>query len=249
MLDGKVIVLAGGGGIGDTLARRYVQEGAYLALGDIDADHVIALAREIDPDGRRMFAAHLDGADERSVAALIELARSKFGPIHGFHANFALVADAFAEGLDYPLELFDEMVRVNQRGYLICSRQAVPAMLEAGGGAMLYTSSAAAFDRSTVRFNYAMCKAAIQSLMRNVAFTYGPRGIRANAIAPGMMVHYKFPKEMEPYIAEQIALTPTRHRAGSPQDVASTAAFLLSDGAGYITGQTISVDGGLTMRN
>jgi NAD(P)-dependent dehydrogenase (short-subunit alcohol dehydrogenase family) len=249
MLDGKVVVLAGVGGIGDTLARRYVQEGARLVFGDIDGDHAVALGKEIDPEGTRAVGTYLDGADKSSVAALIDLARARFGRIDGFHANFALVADAYTEGLEFPLEVFDEMVRVNQRGYLICSQLAVPAMIETGGGAMLYTSSAAASERSTVRFSYGMCKAAIQSLMRNVAWTYGPKRIRANALAPGMIAHYKFSEAAAPFIAEQVDLTPTKHRSGCPDDLAAAGAFLLSDHAGYITGQTIAVDGGLTMRN
>lgn len=249
ILDNKVIVLAGVGGIGDDVARCYFKEGARLIFGDIDGDHANALGAEIDASGARAIGTYLDGADETSIQSLIDLALSRHGRIDGFHCHFALVRDGLRpEGLDIPMDIFDDSVRVNLRGYFLCTRLAVPAMIKNGGGVMLYTSSAAATTASPTRFAYAMCKAGIQALMRNVACRYGPQGVRSNAIAPGMIAHYKFRKEAAPIVEAAVQDTLTKSRPGHPDDIAALAAFLLSDKSGFISGQTIAVDGGLTHR-
>jgi NAD(P)-dependent dehydrogenase (short-subunit alcohol dehydrogenase family) len=249
LLDGNVIVLAGVGGIGDDLARHYCSEGALLVFGDIDGAHAEQLGKQIDPASSRALGIQFDGSDEASIQALIDTALARHGRIDGFHCHFAYVGDGLRpEGLDVPLEIFDESVRVNLRGYFLCSRLAVPAMIESGGGAMLYTSSAAATTANQTRFAYSMCKAGIQALMRNVACRYGPQGIRANAVAPGMIAHYKFRPEAAPLVDAAVLETLMKTRAGNPLDIATIAAFLLSDQSGFISGQTIAVDGGLTHR-
>lgn len=249
MLDGKVIVVAGAGGIGDALATRYAREGARVVVGDLDADHAATLAARIDPSGRRALSTALDGASDDSVAALVALAISEFGAVNGFHANFACFADGLSTaGVDLPLEDFDQVMNVNARGYFLCSRHAVPAMINSGGGCIVYTSSAQAHTQSHVRVAYGMSKAAVHALMRTVATRYGPKGIRANVIAPGLIPHAGLPELPEALISSAKAMAVIKDRLGTPDDIASMGAFLMSDDAGYVTGQVLSVDGGLTMR-
>ena len=249
-LKGKVIVVAGAGGIGNELARRYAGEGAAVVLGDINGAAATATAAEIVDAGGNAVGTKLDGAEDASVKAAVDIAVARFGGLDGFHANFASFRDAESgenvTGL--PLEFYDDVMRVNARGFLLCTRHAVPAMLARGGGSIVYTGSAAAYLGETVRVAYAMSKAATHALMRHVANRFGPDGIRANVIAPGVITHPRFEEVMPPEVKEAFkAQTPLR-RLGSPRDIAAMGAFLMSDEGSYITGQVISVDGGVTMR-
>ncbi|WP_199254235.1 SDR family NAD(P)-dependent oxidoreductase [Mycolicibacterium mengxianglii] len=249
ILAGKIIVVAGAGGIGDALATRYAGDGARVVVGDLDGDHATELASRIDPTGERVVGTGLDGTDEESVAALVALAMSRYGALHGFHANFANFADGLSTaGVDLPLEDFDQVMNVNARGYFLCSRHAVPAIVESGGGSIVYTSSAAAHMPSPVRVAYAMSKAAVHALMRTVATRYGPKGVRANAITPGLILHDRLPELPESLVASAKATTPIKSRLGMPEDIAAMGSFLMSDDAGYLTGQVIAVDGGGSMR-
>ncbi len=251
ILDGKVIVVAGAGAIGSGLARRYVAEGAHVVLGDRDEDHVRSVARDIDPSGRHIVGTVLDGADDASIRAMVELATSTYGRLDGFHANYASFVDGQSpDCIELELELYDEVMRVNARGYLLCARHAVPALIQNGGGSMVFTSSAEAHQPSGTRIAYAMSKASLHALMRNVATRYGRQGIRANVIAPGLILHPRLAANLsDGFLQSARQRTAIKVRFGEPADIAGMGAFLLSDDAGYITGQVISVDGGLTMRS
>jgi NAD(P)-dependent dehydrogenase (short-subunit alcohol dehydrogenase family) len=248
-LAGKVIVVAGAGGIGDALTTRYAAEGAKVLVGDLNADHASELAATLDPTGGRVLGTALDGADDESVAALVALALSEFGQLNGFHANFANFADGLSTaGVDLPLEDFDQVMNVNARGYFLCSRHAVPALIASGGGSMVYTSSAQAHTPSPVRVAYAMSKAAVHALMRTVASRYGIKGVRANAITPGLILHDNLPELPDVLVSSAKAMAAIKDRLGTPDDIAAMGAFLMSDDAAYLTGQVIAVDGGVTMR-
>jgi NAD(P)-dependent dehydrogenase (short-subunit alcohol dehydrogenase family) len=250
-LTDKTIVVAGAGGIGDVIARRYAAEGASVVLGDRNLEGARHAVDRITASGGTAIAAELDGAEEGSVNALVALALDRFGRLDGFHANFASFADGAMNvgALEIPLEVYDGMMRINARGHLLCTRAAVPAMIENGGGTMLYTSSGAAFAGEAVRVAYAMSKAATHALMRNVASRYGAQNIRANVITPGIIMHERleqsFPQEMKDAAMRELAL---KTRLGRPEDIAGLSAMLMSTDGEYISGQVISVDGGATMR-
>lgn len=250
-LDGKVIVVAGGGGIGNELARRYARDGASVVLGDLDRTTADRIAGEIARAGGTAIGTHLDGADDASIKAAVDLAVERFGGLDGFHANFANFRDGESgeDALGLPLDIYDDVMRVNARGFLLCTRHAVPAMIARGGGSMVYTSSGAAHSPQPVRVAYAMSKAASHALMRHVAIRFGGDGIRANVIAPGVISHERFEQVMPPEFVESITrLSAIKSRVGNPNDIASVGALLMSDDGAYITGQVISVDGGITMR-
>ena len=250
-LTGKVVIVAGAGGIGDELARRYAREGAAVVVGDLDGEAAGFVAAHIVEEGGTATGIALDGADDDAIAAAVRLALAEYGGLHGFHANFASFRDGAEANdiLDMSMDAYDEVMRVNARGFVLCTRHAVPAMIESGGGTMLYTSSGAAYIGEPLRAAYAMSKQALHALMRHVAVRFGPQGIRANVIAPGVISHARFEAVVP---AEEIArfqqLNLFGNRLGRPEDIAAMGALLLSDEGAFVTGQVISVDGGNTMR-
>lgn len=250
-LAGKVILVAGAGGIGSGLADRYAAEGAKVVLGDVDLAAAQEPVEEILQVGGDATAVHLDGADEQSVAAAVATCVSKYGGLDGLHANFAHFGDTNPDLgiLELPLEIFDETQRVNSRGFYLCTRAALPAILERGGGSIVYTSSVAAYMAGAGQVAYAMSKAAGHALMRHVASRYGPMGIRANSLAPAMTLHARLEQELPAEFIEWAKGNASiKSRVGRPDDIAAMGALLMSDEGSYITGQVICIDGGTTMR-
>jgi NAD(P)-dependent dehydrogenase (short-subunit alcohol dehydrogenase family) len=250
-LTDKTILVAGGGGIGGGLARRFAAEGANVVLGDIDVDAADQLVQEIGAGGGSAIATRLDGADEASSIAAVALACERFGGLDGIHANFANFIEQDESGaLELPLADFDETLRVNLRGYLLCTRAAAPALIERGGGSIIYTSSPASGKGEPVRLAYAVAKAGVEALMRHVANRYAANGIRANCIAPGTTLHERVEGELDEATKDWLrSIAIIKSRFGRPEDIAAMAALLMSDEGSYITGQVIGVDGGVMMRS
>lgn len=250
-LKGKVIVVAGGaGGIGSGLSRRYASEGASVLIGDLDGAGANALADELTAAGHVAVGTVLDGGDEASIQAAVDQAVSRWGGLDGFHANYASFKDGEHGGniLDLPMDVFDEVMHVNSRGFVLCTRAALPEMLKRGGGSLVYTTSGAAFQGETVRLAYAMSKVSAHALVRHVAKGFGSKGIRANAIAPGVVAHERFYEVLDPAVIKSMADNIPIGRLGRPDDIAAMGALLMSDEGSFITGQVLSVDGGNSMR-
>jgi len=250
-LEGRVILVAGGGAIGVALARRYAAEGASVVLGDIDGQGTEAVVRAIVAQGGAALACHLDGAIETSIKAAVALCRDAFGALDGLHVNFAAFEDDVADigVLELSLDTFGRMMEVNVRGHLLCTRCALPELIARGGGAILYTSSIAAYIAGRQRVGYAMAKSAVLALMRHVAARHGPDGIRANAVVPGYVMRPGQDEVFTPQVIEgATARAMIKSRIGEPDDIAALSALLMSDEGSYITGQSMAVDGGVTFR-
>lgn len=250
-LEGKVILVAGGGGIGGGLARRFASEGAQVVLGDLALEAAQGLVSEIVADGGNAIATRLDGTDEASARAAVALACDTFGGLDGAHINFATFIDGDLERgiLELPMADFDETMRVNLRGHYLCSRAAIPAILERGGGSLVYTSSPAACNGRPTQVAYAAAKAGLEAVMRHVAARYAEQGIRANCISPGSTMHEQQEREIDPALKDFCySLAIIKSRLGRPEDIAAMSALLMSDEGSYITGQVIGVDGGVVMR-
>lgn len=249
---GKVIAIAGGaGGIGTAVSRRIGAEGGTVVVGDIAQSAADEVAHAIESAGGKALALALDIGEEASVEAFVGRAVGELGGIDGFHVNavdnsLGPVRDTDASEID--MAAYDAMMHTNLRGYFLCTRHAVPQIGARGGGCMLYTGSGAAYIGMPDRPVYAMGKAAIAALMRQVASRWGPRNVRANVVAPGLTLH---PNVVAVIGEDKLAVWASEiplPRLGTPDDIAAMAALLLSDDGSYVTGQVISVDGGRLMR-
>ncbi len=250
-LHNKVAIIAGGGsGIGAATALRLAEAGASVVIGDLKADAAKAIAGQIHGKGGRAIGLGFDVTDEPSVARLIATAVEGFGGLDAIHINFADLSIIFQDkdALSTPMAVFDRTMEVDLRGHLVCTRHALPALLARGGGSIVYTVSGAAFVGSADYVCYSMAKAGITALMRHVATKWGKQGIRANAVAPGLVLTDAVRAGMSEEAKTQVLALGRSPRLGQPQDIAGMVALLLSDEGQWITGQVVSVDGGATMR-
>ena len=249
-LDNKVIAVVGAGsGIGAATAQRLAAEGASVAVADINVAAARSVAAGIVADGGKATAMGCDIADDASVAAMVRATVNAYGGLDGIHVNAADMRAIMTDGdaLEVSLDIFDRTLAVNLRGHLLCTRHAMPELLKRGG-AIVYTSSGAADMGEPTRVSYQVSKAGLQALMRHVASRWGKQGVRANAIAPGLVITEQlrghFPEDMR-----QATLAITRSpRLGVSEDIAAMVAMLMSEDGAWINGQVLGVDGGAMFR-
>ena len=190
-LQGKVVVVAGAGsGIGAATAapRRGGRQRGRRRPQRAEREKVAAGIAE---RGGTAIAVTFDIADEASVVELIGAAVSAYGGIDGVHVNAADLSPGTvgrdSDAVSLPLEVFDRTIEVNLRGHLLVTQRAVPELLAHGGDAIVYTSSASAFNAGRRLPSYAVAKSGLLALNRHVASRWGKEGVRANAIAPGFV--------------------------------------------------------------
>ncbi|HSW16037.1 MAG TPA: glucose 1-dehydrogenase [Ramlibacter sp.] len=236
-LKGKVAVVTGAsGGLGLAISQHLHAMGASVVQADISCP-----ATPAEADG--MLAVHCDIADPTSIAAMADLARARFGGCDVLVNNAAISASPVALEA-FPIELWDRIFSVNLRGALLCAQALVPAMFDRQAGSIINVASIAA-QAPTRAGAYGPAKAALRALTSQMAVEWGPRGIRANSVSPGMIrtplsePHYR----NEATLQLRTSRIPAR-RLGLPADIASAVSFLASDASTYINGQDIVVDGG-----
>jgi NAD(P)-dependent dehydrogenase (short-subunit alcohol dehydrogenase family) len=248
-LEGQAAIITGGASnIGRAVAERLAGEGARLVLVDIVDDPVHEVAAALVAAGHDAIPLVGDIADQATVAAAVQLAVDTYGRLDILHNNAAATGpDVLRRDralADLEIDTWDRAMAVNVRAAMLFCRYAAGPMAEGGGGAIVNTSSAAAFAGDTCRIAYSASKAALNSLTRSVATQLGPQGIRCNAVAPGLIAspHYAQKSAVDPHARLDAQLVP---RFGRAQDIAGVVAFLCSGDAAFITGQVIPVDGGL----
>jgi NAD(P)-dependent dehydrogenase (short-subunit alcohol dehydrogenase family) len=252
-LTGKIAVVAGGaGGIGSATSRRLAEEGAIVVVADLDGDAAADIAAQIVGQGGQAIPVAFDISDEASVAGVIATAVEAFGGLDLLHANAADLSPGTigqdSDAVEIDLDVFDRTMEVNLRGHLLCARHAIPELQKRGGGALVFTSSAASFMGEPLRPSYAMAKSGINALVRHIASRWGKEGIRANAVAPGLVLTRAMREDRDPAFRERVLEITRSRRLGTPEDIAAMVAFLGSDDGEWINGQVISVDGGTTLR-
>jgi NAD(P)-dependent dehydrogenase (short-subunit alcohol dehydrogenase family) len=245
-LDGAVAVVTGaGGGLGTSVAEALAAAGATLALLDVSLEALGPVCDAVEQrSGRRPLAFACDVSDDAQVDATQHEIEERVGPCAVLVNNAAIYKRAPLE--DHSLELWDETLAVNLRGYFLCTRAFGRSMIAQRSGSIVNVSSIAAQGPTPNAVSYCVSKAAIISLTRQTALEWGIYGIRANAISPGFMItpmSSAFGSD-ELYLAREQRV-PIR-RIGSTDEVARVVRFLVGPGASYISGVNITVDGGLT---
>jgi NAD(P)-dependent dehydrogenase (short-subunit alcohol dehydrogenase family) len=250
--DRVVLITGAAGGLGSAAARRFAVEGARLALLDREGPAAAQLAEQIVAGGRVALAVEADVADEQSLATAIAAVEAHFGRIDVLFNN-AGVGSRDLSLVETPTTHWDEVLAINLGGVFLGCKYGVPALIRAGGGAIVNMgSSTGRHDTITGGAAYMASKAAVEALTKSLALQVAPHGIRANTICPGIIQTELSFRQQErgdaaTFFAEFAERIPLG-RVGQPEDVAAAVAFLASDQARHITGASLLIDGGQTLR-
>lgn len=248
VFDGKVAVLTGGTrGIGLATLRRLVQEGARVAFSSRKADICAQVEGELRDEGFDCIAVPGHAASEDDVGRLVDAALAKFGGIDIAIAN-AAVNPVFDPLTDLSEASWAKIIDTNLSGPLRLARLTLPHIARRGGGAMVCVSSVNARVALAGSGAYGVSKAALEQMVRQLAVEWGMKGIRVNAVAPGTTATdmIRSLRDKPGFMDSIAAATPLR-RMAEPCDIASVIAFMASDAARHVTGQTLVVDGGQTI--
>jgi len=250
-LENKVVIVTGaGGGIGDAICRRMAGEGCRVGVLDIDDEAAVRTARAVTGAGGTAHAGTADVTDYDAVVRAVDGLESALGPVDVLVNNAGW--DRFANFLDTEPALWDRILGVNLRGPLNMHHVVLPRMRGRGTGRVVNISSDAGRAGSSGEAVYSACKGGIIAFTKTMAREMARHGILLNAVCPGPTDTPLFRSFLDEGEAGQKVYEALRRaiplrRIGRPEDVPGLVAFLASDDAAYITGQVISVSGGLTM--
>lgn len=246
--ENKVILITGAAsGIGQTTAVALAKAGAKLLLADIDAEGGEATADLIRSKGETAVFVPTDVADAAQVQAMVERGVSEYGRIDGAFNN-AGIEGSSARMTDIDSDTFDRIMNINVKGVWLCMKYQIPQMIAQGGGSIVNTASVAGLIGSHSLSVYGASKHAVVGLTKSAALEYVRKGVRVNAVCPGVirtpMVERGFIDNPR-FVEATVQANPMR-RLGEADEVAEAVMWLLSDASSFTNGATLTVDGGFT---
>lgn len=246
---GRVAVVTGAAsGMGLAIARQLAARGDRVGLLDLQGDAALRAAHDLREKGATAMAVEADVSDRRAVDAALARVRAELGPVQIMVTSAGL--DAFEPFTEITLASWERILAINLTGTFHCLQGAVPDMLAARWGRMVTISSSSAQSGAVRMAHYVASKAGVIGLTKALALELAPHGITVNVIPPGV-IDTPMARRAEGSGGigniEKIAARIPVRRAGTPEDIAATCAFLCSDEAGYLTGQVIGVNGGMVL--
>jgi NAD(P)-dependent dehydrogenase (short-subunit alcohol dehydrogenase family) len=248
----KVALVTGAAsGLGLATARAFAESGASVVLADWDEKAVQSAAEEVAAKGHKTLAIQCDVADDAQVEAMVQQTVATFGRLDAAYNN-AGIQNVLEETADSPRDDYDRVMAINLRGVWSCMKFELQQMRKQGSGAIVNCSSLGGLIGGNQRGTYHAAKHGVIGFTKSAALEYATRGIRVNAVCPGMIQTPMFDKMIAEGQGEELnamlkALVPMG-RMGRPEEIADTVLWLCSSSASYVTGQSISVDGGYIMR-
>lgn len=249
MLDGRVAIVTGAGrGIGEAIVHRFAREGASVVAAQRSQEDGEAVVAAVTQSGGDAISIPTDVRDEASVQRLVSSTIETFGRLDILVNNAGVgIRRTVTEST---MDEWDEVMEPNVRGVFLCMKYGIQLMVEQRSGSVINMASVASFVGFTRDAAYCASKGAVLMLTRQAALDYAPMGIRVNAICPGFidtpMLRYYCSQQPDPDAAwhEVLAQHPMG-RVGTPEDIAGAAFYLAGDDSTWVTGSTITVDGGL----
>jgi NAD(P)-dependent dehydrogenase (short-subunit alcohol dehydrogenase family) len=247
-LQGRVAIVTGAGrGIGLSYARGLAEDGAAVAIADIDSNLAESATKLLHDEGHKVMAVTVDVSDRTSTLEMAGQVRDRLGDVQILVNNAAMYHSIRTDSqMTVDIEYWRKIFAVNLDGALLCTQAVAPAMIETGWGRVINQSSVAVYRGRGG--HYGCSKAALVALTQGFARELGPHGITVNAIAPGMI---NTEATMTKITEEQTRFWRTESsikKEGEPEDLVGTLRFLASDASAFMTGQTLIVDGGACAR-
>jgi NAD(P)-dependent dehydrogenase (short-subunit alcohol dehydrogenase family) len=250
--ENKVALVTGAAsGLGLATAKAFAEAGAAVALADWNEKEAKAAAKELADKGHKTLAIRCDVSDDAQVEAMIKQTVATFGRLDAAYNN-AGIQNVLAETADSPREDYDRVMAINLRGVWSSMKFELQQMREQGSGAIVNCSSLGGLIGGPRRGIYHAAKHGVIGFTKSAALEYATRGIRVNAVCPGMiqtpmsdqMIAAGQGEELDAMLKTYVPMK----RMGRPEEIADAVLWLCSSGASYVTGQSISVDGGFVMR-
>jgi 3-oxoacyl-[acyl-carrier protein] reductase len=244
-LDGKIAIVTGAArGIGRTIAEALAREGADLALCDCQADWLNDTAAAVQALGRKAMSGAADVGNAAAIEAFVNQVMTQFGRVDILVNNAGITRDKLL--IRMTDEDWDQVIRINLTGTFLLSRAVAKIMMKQRAGSMVNIASIIGLIGNAGQCNYAASKAGVIALSKSMAKELAARGIRVNAVAPGFIVS-KMTDALSEDVRNQMMAAIPAGRFGTAEDVAKSVVFLASDDAAYVTGQVLSVNGGMVM--